>query len=105
MNKKPNKQLQQEVNEMARDPRKIAQALILWVLVDRHLKQCGHRRQCREEQLAWEACIHDKTIQLPVVSVSDLARRFPWLGKDEDANGGDTVDALQELYEQLRSAA
>jgi hypothetical protein len=35
-----------------------------------------------------------------------LEERFPWLGKDEDAqiSGADTVDQLTDLYRELKSA-
>ena len=34
-----------------------------------------------------------------------LKERFPWLGKEEDAqiNGADTVDQLTDLYRELMS--
>lgn len=30
-----------------------------------------------------------------------LKQEFPWLGTDDDANGGDTVEDLADLYAQL----
>jgi len=33
-----------------------------------------------------------------------LEDRFPWLGKNEPASGGDTVDQLNDLHEVLRKA-
>ena len=35
--------------------------------------------------------------------IAELERRFPWLMTDEDANGGDVVDALAEWYEDLKA--
>ena len=39
--------------------------------------------------------------QQRVLFLALLRDRFPWLGTDEEAHGGDTVDALNALYETL----
>jgi hypothetical protein len=31
-----------------------------------------------------------------------LESRFPWIGTDEEADGGDAVDTLNEIYQELK---
>jgi len=38
---------------------------------------------------------------LAAIMKVELERRFPWLVDDEDANGAETVEALNEWYSDL----